>query len=194
MSNRNNNEKPISIIRLIIQLIIFIIIALYIFSLISGKQLFQTILSSAITLVVTVISGVIILYIEYNIFRKEKSRIINHKVNRVKGNKLRKSKSIFRIISDALLITKKPNVSILRASSYTWNNAQRIALQSLKDKLEKYNWEKEEVNISKFVVERDRAIIEVAITSKVFARPVIIDRYKLTINKLGDILLLSSYQ
>ena len=147
-----------------------------------GQSALKYIFSNALIVAVigSIIAGIILLYIEHNYLYQKKE---------LRKSARGKSSSIIESILDFFAPKKRKQPVITKYySGYNWSTAQRIALQSFKDKLDKYQWVDEEANVTSISTDKERATLNVVITSKIFAKPIPVERYTLVINKLGDIL------
>src|SRR4051812_36103981 len=113
-----------------VALIILIVIGVAILVTPSGALVLQFILTNVGALLLTIIGGIVVLYIEYNFFQVRK-RGVQRKSTQSGKNSSRQT--VLNNILAWFNIKKPASSSLKRVSAYNWDNARKIAVQSFKD-------------------------------------------------------------
>jgi hypothetical protein len=142
-----------------------------------------------VTIVGTILGGVIILFVEYSYFQStEKAGT----TRRPTGGAVLKNRSPFLDFLKFLVQNKRKTKS--RVITPSWNRAIQIALDDLKKTLEKYDWHKTDLSVVKSITKRNLCYLVVEVfDTTTYTRPVKIESFILAISKLGDIQSMDPY-
>lgn len=135
-----------------------------------------------ITIIGAVLAGIVILIVEYSYFQSTEKKSA---VRFSKGGTVEPKKTpLFDFLKFLIENRSKTESQFVTPN---WNRAQQIALNDLKKTLEKYDWQKADLSIVKFVAKKSLAYLVVEVFDTTYAKPVKIDSHILIISKLGDI-------